>query len=341
MFPKITDSLEKIAEINNDLYQKYNRHHVLNDKLFLLDPVIDPMSYFSNIRDIDGNLGTTFKVQLGFEKYVLQKLPHYVWDSDEKYLEGQFNKMCKIVEVSYDFEDLKIPNTCKIHHIFIKRSYNSRYQKFYFSVWILKEYFDGDSFLMFDYGAQYPREFCDTPFNGKHREGRLISLKAAKQFSKELVSVYIQLLSNCYFPHRYNDNGIIISYDNDKIEWRYVDYTHCTKKTPNSAEICFAIDEFKRMLCWLLCNYSNCTTDEKSSYSNPFFMGLEKLMEEKRKYFHDIGQKEYNRYMKESLKWDQNWPILEANSCKETFELFLDYINSSYESSPVLKRGKY
>lgn len=325
--PKITDSIEKISSINKQLYDKYNRHHVLKDTVFLFDPTIDPKSYFSHVIDIDGNGGTTFKVSLGFENFVLEKLPHYVWHSEDEYLKDQFEKWTTEVEVSYDLEDSNISNIRNVHHMFIKLMYNPRQQKKYYCFWTLKEYFEGDSIFYFDYGAECPNEYFSY---GKHKEGRLVSIKAAKKFTNELITVFIQLLKKGYIPYRFNDSGIIIRYKNDNIEWKFVEYLYFKKRNPNSGDISGMIDSFKSMLCWRMCGYTNYSNHKLSpDQHHPFWTGLNSLMEEKYEYFAKIGKDEYQKYQNEGKRWDQNFPILSHEQFIKTFETFLEYVKNS------------
>jgi len=327
--PTINDNIEKITSINEQLYNEYNRHHVLNDKRFLFDPTIDPKSYFSNVEDINGNDETTFKVSLDYDVFVLQRLPQYVWETEEEYLKGQFEKLVGEMETSYEFEDYGIPNTRKIHHIFIKRLYSPRKQNFHFCIWSLKEYFPGESVSMFDYGAEHPFQYYNTSGYGSHKPGKLISLKAAKEFAKEIISVYLQLLKRGYLPHRYNDSGIIMNYSDDKIQWRYVDYLYCKKEEPNSDNVRWAINCFHSILCWRMCVYTNYSTHKLSpKYNHPFWNGLDSIMEEKSSYFSKIGSDEYKKYIEQGKRWEPNWPIVPREDFIKTFEEFYDYIDN-------------
>lgn len=105
--PKISDNLEKIRDINEELYHKYNRHHVMTDKNVLFDPTIDIKTYFNRPEDISGNGGTEFKVRLAYDSYcVLSCLP--IYEINQEYLDDQFKAWTKAMETSYEFEDLNL-----------------------------------------------------------------------------------------------------------------------------------------------------------------------------------------------------------------------------------------
>ncbi len=309
--PKTTDTLETITSINRQLYEKYNRHHVLTDQNFLFDPTIDPMSYFYNIKDINGNTGTTFKVSMGSNDYVLEKLPQWAWESDEEYLTNQFDRWTNEMEVSYDLEDSNIPNTRHVHHIFIKRNYSPFWKKFYYCVWTLKEYFLGDSIMNFDYGAEYPSQYYNNSPYGKHKPGRLITLKAAKQFLTEVITVYIQLLKKGYIPYRYNDTEIIMRYENDKIEWKFVEYLYFERRNPKNDNIWNGVVNFMGPLCWRLSTYTNYSIHPLSpKQHHPFWSGLKEMVNQETKNY-----KEKNN--EDDASWDEYISV---------FNKFLQYV---------------
>jgi hypothetical protein len=307
--PKFNDSIEKITSINEKLYKKYNRHHVLTDTIFLFDPTIDPKSYFAHVEDINGNQGTTFKVLLGFDSYVLEKMPQYFYENENEYMESQFEKWVNEMEVSYELEDSNFTNIRKVHHIFIKLMYNPRQQVKYYCIWTLKEYFEGDDVLNFDY---------NVTFRG-HGKGKLISMKAAKKFAIELFTVFIQLLKKGYIPYRFNDTGIIIRYKDDNIEWKFVEYLYFRKEELTSSNIVTFIDNFRSLLCWRVCEYTNKKND-------PFWILLRKLLDVKYNHYTEIGQKEYQKYMKEEKNWNMNFPVVSHKEFIFVFETILETI---------------
>lgn len=316
-------TVEGITRFNEHLYNKYNRHHRLTDKTFLFDPTIEPVTYFYVMEDISGNCKRKFRVSINGQNYFLKKELQAAWLSDEEYLKEQLDFWTKEMEISYMLEDAGIKNTAKGFHIFIKRSYSAYSEKFRLFVWSLSEYVEGDTVQDFDYGAQLPYQFYDTPSYGRHKPGKLVSLSAAKEFCKELISVYISILKLGYLPYRYNDRGIVIRYDQNagKIEWKFVDYLYFKETDfPNSYDIRSAIESINFILCYRMCVYTNHSTHEKlSEFHHPYWTKLSKMMTEKIKYFEDLGQQEYESYRKQNLRWDRNFPEISINECINTF----------------------
>ena len=82
-----------------------------------------------------------------------KKAPHYIYDSDQEHFDDEYRLWTNEMNVSYDLEDKGMSHIRQVHHVFINRMYNSRKQCFYYCFWTLKEYFEGESIMWFDYGA--------------------------------------------------------------------------------------------------------------------------------------------------------------------------------------------
>lgn len=322
MLLKITDSVEEITKFNTFLYNNYSRHAVIKDLTYLTDPTIDPFAIFSGKTDINGNLGTTFQVAYGNHYYVLEKAPHYIYDSDEEHFIDEYKLWTNEMKVSYDLQDNNIGNTRKVHHMFVKKMYNPRKQSFYYCFWTLKEYFEGRSILWFDYGADAPNDY--NPF-GKHQKGCLISMDAAKRFTKELLETCLKLLKLDYLPYRFNDDGIIIRYENDIIEWKFVQY-HYFEKHPkvNIDHVRTIIMTLQSLLCWKICQYTNYSTHNlaKNHTKHPFWTGLSNLLNNR--------YENYNKQQDESYKSGNykrgEWPESSMQELSENVESFLNYV---------------
>ena len=200
--------------------------------------------------------------------------------------------------------------------------YNPRKQCFYYCFWTFKEYFEGSSMLWFDYGADAPNDY--HPY-GKHQKGCLISMKAAKMFAKELLETYLQLLKLDYLPHRFNDDGIIMRYENDIIEWKFVQY-HYFDKHPkvNVDSVRMVIMNFRSMLCWKLCQYTNYSTHKlaKEHTKHPFWTGLCDLLNQR----YDLYEKLQDESYKSGKYPRGQWPESSIQELYENIESFLNYV---------------
>lgn len=186
----------------------------------------------------------------------------------------------------------------------------------------MKEYFPGDTITNFDYGAEYSSQYYNTPSNGKHKPGKLISMKAAKRFCEEVIYLYLYLTKNGYLVHRYNSDSIIIRYDEkkDKIEWKYTDYLFTEKSQFNSDNLRWALHMFQNMLGWRICTYTNYSKFDEGK-SHPFWISFNSLLKEKVEHYQKIGENEYKRYLQEGRGWQQNWPLLPSEEVISTIEL--------------------
>ncbi|AYV77210.1 MAG: hypothetical protein Barrevirus19_5 [Barrevirus sp.] len=285
--PKVTDTIEQITKVNQQLVEKYKRHNVITDHNFLTDPTIDPMSFFRNVVDI--NSGLIFEVIHENKKYILQCRPKWHKDSDQDYLDEQFKVWCNALDVSYELEDLKFTNIIKIHHIFIKKTYDPYHKDFYYCIWILKENcnLSYESILSFDYEAESPNYYPDTPATGKHLPGKLISIKAAKQFCKELIVTFIRLLETGYLPNNYSYEDIMIHYQNDIITWKFIEYAFFEKENPTARYIRIILNKFEITLNHL-CRYTNhCVRDDMPDNHHPFWLAVNKFIKN--------SQEKYNK----------------------------------------------
>ena len=281
--PKVTDSLEQITKINQQLTDKYNRHPVITDMNFLIDPTIDPMSFFTKVVD-ENNNGLVFEVTHERTRYVLQCKPKFHSETEQQYLEEQFKVRINEIDVSYELEDSGFQNIIKIHHVFIKKTYDSYHKNFFYCVWVLKEDFmpTYEPILNFDYEANPPNDYYDDLKFGKHLPNKLISIKAAKQFCKEYLVTYVKILEIGYLPCNYNYIGIAINYKNDFISWKFVDYAFFQRMVPTARYISRALTELSTTLTYHLCKYTNHSVKENDSTNHhPFWSALEQQIKNK------------------------------------------------------------
>ncbi len=262
-------------------------------------------------------MGTTFKVNYLNKYYVLEKAPHYIYDSDQEHFNDEYRLWTNEMNVSYDLEDKGMFHIRQVHHMFIKRMYNSRKQCFYYCFWTLKEYFEGESIMWFDYGA------CV----GKHKPGRLLLISTVKKFVHELLTVYLQLLKFGYFPYRFNDDGIIMRLKGDIIEWKFVQYHYFEKnKSLNTDDLRQVVMNFRGMCCWKLCGYSNYSTHKLADKyeRHPFWDGLSSLMDARYEYYDKLQSEAYS---KGQCKGHGDWPPSTITELISDIQSFLDYLD--------------
>jgi len=285
-----------LFKLNEQLQERYKRHPVIhsNDLNWFLDPQEEIYKVFDNIgKDVCGNWGNVHIVTYKGIQYILKHRLSYVWDRTKDAKEAWRSDGCiKEMEMSYLLEDLNISHARKVHHILTKRVFSQRAQEYQNFFYVLMEYIPGDSVMDFDYSVT---------FRG-HKEGRKVSIFAAKRFMKEVFEVYLQLLHANMHTHQFNDNNIIMEYNNGEISWGFVNYSHY--ETPPQKitvdDVRWQISNLKSMFGWRLCEYTGFSNHKlaKDYEKHPMWTELNNI-------FHKYYEK-YNQIQKESTKADEN-----------------------------------
>ena len=309
------DDPNALLTLNKYFHGKYGRHSVIleEDENDFYNPNIEIYKMFDKIgKDIGSNAGNVRLVTYKGKEYVLKNRLTYVFDRTDTAREQWRSDGCiKEMDMSYFLEDLRIPFTRLNHNIFVKREYCQRWKNYQNIFYILMEYVPGDSVLWFDYGVT---------FNG-HKLGRKLTISSAKTFMIEVFETLVLLLKANILPHQYNDDNIIMIYDNDKISWKFVNYNNYELNPIKvDADDCrWIVSNMKSMFTWRVCEYTGYSNHKRAPEKHhPFWKDLEKIFD----YHYD----KFSNIQDKACKGYGDWPNDSLDSLIEFSNEVLSYL---------------
>jgi len=313
--PESSGDILECITYNNKM-QTETQYPILTDQLLknFMDPRLAIEDVFSSREHFSNQ--NLWKITINNTTYILKHSPGFVFNSHEENVKEKMKKVQNEIEFARFFQYKGITNFRKFHHAAMKIYWNSHYKCFMKEIWQIVEYVPGQSIIDFDYSVTH-RGHTDLFVNSlSHAYGKTIPIQTTLNFLLELAETHEKLMCQMFInPHQFNDNNIIINFENNQLKWKFLNYANYEENPTalTNQDVLWPIMNWSSIL-WRMLEYT-------PNKDDPVLQSIDKFV------------KDYDERYRKNFKKDATFPFSEVQNFSHELTTFISLKKESYTGS--------